>query len=983
MPRNGYPKPRSEPEREFSARGATAESYNLRGQAEPTAEYGAEYQVAPGPTGIMERPPTEPYPGPFTGDTGEIEAPGIGTANGPAIRRPYPEGEGEYPGIGIGPGWPPRYFQQPGRDDDAPQPPVAPAPVQPGPTQPPTDKGDWEDQETYVGECQCELYVGWGPDALARQNMTAYVGKPFYMRFTVFGNSTETAAWQVGYNRLGKLPGDGGLGFFLPNQEEMAKSPKNYASGGNVPGVSRSQDAPCDLTREYWVRPRKPGKYSLWGTWGSLVCEVVVEVLDTPPPERPPEPPAESDCVCTAFALVNDDGTPCTSITLESPTQPWKCKARMMTQGPAHLEITYKFEIVDEAGQQSSFIAHFGDGMPTKVDDALCNKAVEATLHSSRHDEESAGISQARGGFGGTPVAQVRDTRTGTCTVRGYINDRLCGTATVTVELPPCHCKLACLEPNQCAAEVILESPASDQGEYEYRVTEVPLKLTLGGNKALLTATITSKNGYLEFADDCNANPNQMWPRTWAPGLTCSRLMCNTHPRVVIVRPSASTSLIAKLLDSPARPITETVTVTLSNGAKCSADVPIRVRCDQDSARAIAEIADKSLDPPTLSSMGAVLGIRTSDSPLIHFVVKTRLQIDVIHIPPNCCCMYVARPVAITVYAVVNASAAGAEYVSVKAIESILNAAVASTAAIKLAERIVRSELTAAYEAHGIDGVTWPTCAALGSPDCAAASRTLESHVGRKISHAMRSYFERLSAIAAIVERLMPAKIVAGHVGTISWIPKGSLGGVKDWLAGDKPPPTTRDGADTDTIVTRGDNEGRFSNYLHAWISTRDNIHIHKNGWYEDSKGHYADAWGGHIGEVIFPTQRSVRITRRPDGVHCATFRQIVGAKTVRHLYFPVPGWAESAPPIWTVLELTLCADGQMSTSLIDHSWFPQHRKYSPADGPASVGEFDEGSEVTTDYDLDKWADVGWGDWDSNIWGSESTRGNPWNDSWP
>lgn len=61
MARNGYPRSRSEPEREFSTRPAAAASYNLMGRAEPTAGNGAEYQVAPSPASIMERPPIESH----------------------------------------------------------------------------------------------------------------------------------------------------------------------------------------------------------------------------------------------------------------------------------------------------------------------------------------------------------------------------------------------------------------------------------------------------------------------------------------------------------------------------------------------------------------------------------------------------------------------------------------------------------------------------------------------------------------------------------------------------------------------------------------------------------------------------------------------------------------------------------------------------------------------------------------------------------
>lgn len=140
MPRNGYPKPRNEPEREFSARGATAESYNLRGQAEPTAENGAEYQVAPGPTGMLESPPKEGY---NAFGSAIVRMEGAGSARRPAIHRTYPdEGDESSGSVSVGASTAPwrGFEQQPVEDADLSYDSVTQAPP-----------------EGYVERCTCTL----------------------------------------------------------------------------------------------------------------------------------------------------------------------------------------------------------------------------------------------------------------------------------------------------------------------------------------------------------------------------------------------------------------------------------------------------------------------------------------------------------------------------------------------------------------------------------------------------------------------------------------------------------------------------------------------------------------------------------------------------------------------------------------------------------------------------------------------------------
>lgn len=750
MPRNGYPKPRSEPEREFSARGATAESYNLRGQAEQIAETGAEYQVAPSPTGTRERPPTEPYPGPFTGNMGGIEAPGIGTSNGTALRRPYPETEGEYPDIGIGHGWPPRYFQQPGRDDGAPQPPVAPAPAQPGPAQPPTDRGDWEDQETYVGECQCELYVGWGPDSLARQNMTAYVGKPFYMRFTVFGNSTESAAWQVGYNRLGKLPGDGGLGFFLPNQEEMAKSPKNYASGGNLPGVSRRQDAPCDLMREYWVRPRKPGRYSVWGTWGSLVCEVVVEVLDAPPPERPPEPPAESDCICTSFALFDDNGTPCGPFDLASPTEQWRCRVRMETYGPPNLRFTYRIEILDESGQLSNFIARFADGESVAGHQEMCGELVDLPIFNARHDDQSAGISQAQGGFGGTPVAHAGDTRTGTCTLRGYINNRLCGTASIEVNHARCSCILSCPQPDTCTTRVVLSADEDEHGNFPYYTEPTQLDLRLGGTAVPVDATIYSEKGLVEIDSDCGVTnlPSHI-DSDWSTRVTCRQISCDKRLRKLWVRPVVTQALIRQLLERAKTSLTDTIHVVLSNGARCSEPVEIQVTCDRLATRNRAADLDQSASKPSIALHDfGVTYVKPGTVPTIpvEVTVIVGVWMDNTFTPPECCCLYMGHPLYVEIRGTVFAEDSHAGVIEGARIHEGIISRLGSHEFANDLHLLCQGILNSIAATVSGPGATWPVCTLATSNECDELRGRISRQLGQAVTAAVQSQVDRLAA---------------------------------------------------------------------------------------------------------------------------------------------------------------------------------------------------------------------------------------------
>lgn len=265
MPRNGYPRPRSDPEREFSARGANAESYTVQGRPGPnegqSMPHFGQHQgelTAEGSAGTMERPPAVG----FTGDTGGIEIPGIGTS-----RRPYPEGEGDYSGIGIAPGVP---YPEPVEEPEEPGQPEAPE----VPTVPPS--------------CRCELRVvrlsgiGWQ--------------EPYHGYFDLIGNTPQPGPYEI----------------FCPTDAVVFHTGSAARASPFLRGSMK-----CGEQARFMVQPLKPGRHMIVARWGNLVCtEFVGE-------DEAPQPPDE--CVCAAACIDPDNAfetsDSCTLV-LPNPYQP-------------------------------------------------------------------------------------------------------------------------------------------------------------------------------------------------------------------------------------------------------------------------------------------------------------------------------------------------------------------------------------------------------------------------------------------------------------------------------------------------------------------------------------------------------------------------------------------------------------------------------------------------------------------------------------
>ncbi len=262
-------------------------------------------------------------------------------------------------------------------------------------------------------------------------------------------------------------------------------------------------------------------------------------------------------------------------------------------------------------------------------------------------------------------------------------------------------------------------------------------------------------------------------------------------------------------------------------------------------------------------------------------------------------------------------------------------------------------------------------------------------------------------------------KKYSGHVLSVSWIPSGSLSGWPTYGIGED----TVTPRDTDSTVSlewakkkaNEYREIRFYNYLHAWIEVEQSGKIVKYDFYEDSDGENNEEWLG-AGSVAYDTIRDKKyFAATKDKPDCVAFRQIVGGRTSRPGLTAIIGallasapfallfglWVSTAaavvadvaaryifqfPPIWTVLEIRLYSNGDLETSVIDHSFFPRHRKYAPVDGSASDTGFDKRAQAESSEKLDKWKDTGWGKWDSNIWTTRvlsSLKGNPWDkDMW-
>jgi hypothetical protein len=212
-------------------------------------------------------------------------------------------------------------------------------------------------------------------------------------------------------------------------------------------------------------------------------------------------------------------------------------------------------------------------------------------------------------------------------------------------------------------------------------------------------------------------------------------------------------------------------------------------------------------------------------------------------------------------------------------------------------------------------------------------------------------------------ESVAPAEVktIEGSAASVSWIdPAAGLPA----SVSDAPPPQTA------TIsFLKGSSGFRFSNYLHAWISTSDSVRVAGFGFHSDSDIYRGPSYLG-IPSHAYPVRRTPRrITEA--GVERVEFDQLVGARTVSAgviggvvgagvgaltgaliggavagplgaaiggIGGAIVGWGAGAatanaeynfPPIWTHLRLSLKANGERRCSMAAvPSLFPSISQY-------------------------------------------------------
>jgi hypothetical protein len=250
-------------------------------------------------------------------------------------------------------------------------------------------------------------------------------------------------------------------------------------------------------------------------------------------------------------------------------------------------------------------------------------------------------------------------------------------------------------------------------------------------------------------------------------------------------------------------------------------------------------------------------------------------------------------------------------------------------------------------------------------------------------------------------------RTLTAAIGTLSWIDKKAKIPVDD---PDPGPVAKREHFNTGTTF-------RFSNYIEAFISFDERNRIQRWGFTDASGMYRGPSKFGLSSEVVGKIGRKI-VVRGGE----VSFRQLVGARTISHEvaggagggtagavaggvggfmvggpvgafvgavtigavgYFTGKEVAElimSFPPIWTEIELTINANGNISYQLLSHSLFPSNTLYALAS--ALEGDL-RGVELQRvgyhDGDmtrLKEWVDNGWGL-------SPPTRGcpspgNPW-----
>jgi outer membrane lipoprotein SlyB len=204
------------------------------------------------------------------------------------------------------------------------------------------------------------------------------------------------------------------------------------------------------------------------------------------------------------------------------------------------------------------------------------------------------------------------------------------------------------------------------------------------------------------------------------------------------------------------------------------------------------------------------------------------------------------------------------------------------------------------------------------------------------------------------------ARTISGSAAAISWIDPASP--AARWVRDPPPPPVITTG-----FVT-GSSGFRFSNYLHAWVSSPDAVHLAGQDFHEDSGIYRGPSMFG-IPSHVYPTRRG-QTQFNDGGVEGVEFEQLTGARTISAgaagagigmaaglgtgvllggaiggppgmliggLLGLVTGAMAGAatanrifnfPPIWTRIRLRLQADGTRRCQMVEHSLFPSNNFY-------------------------------------------------------
>ncbi len=224
---------------------------------------------------------------------------------------------------------------------------------------------------------------------------------------------------------------------------------------------------------------------------------------------------------------------------------------------------------------------------------------------------------------------------------------------------------------------------------------------------------------------------------------------------------------------------------------------------------------------------------------------------------------------------------------------------------------------------------------------------------------------------ATTIQRDTPPATHNASVGSISWIDSASPAGSH---VTDPAPPAVI----AEPFIT-GLSGFRFSNYLHAWVSTTDSAHVSGSGFHLNSNIYHGASYRG-IPSWSYPMQQNTAHFTE-SGVEGVEFEQVVGARTISPgviggtvgagvgaaagawggakigaaigafggpigalggaligagvgalggylVGTAVASRVTNFPPIWTKLKLRLRADGNRRCDVVQHSLFPSSSYY-------------------------------------------------------